>query len=338
MGDLEEQRVRQGLVRSLLGSDERFAVTGASGWLGRTALDLLAGALGPEAFSARVTGFATTAKSVTLRHGLVVALRPLSELALVEPSPTHILHFAYQTRDKVATLGIGRYVVANLEITTMVLDAVQRHHPRGVFVTSTGAVYAPDGGFTTDLLANPYGSLKYQEELVLRCAAGDVGAATAVARVFSVGGAYITKPELYAMGDLVLMALAGRPLAVRAEGLVYRSYCAAADIVAMGLLCLLDPNGSRDVMFDTGGAVVELSELAERIGATLAVAYPLVERSLAADVAPDRYVGDGDQMAALASLHGLPLQSLEGQIRETAEYLRPSLGRVLAPGGFPFEL
>ena len=309
------------LIRGYLRGDETFAVTGASGWLGRTALDLLARVLGEEAFLAQVNGFASTAKSVGLRGGLEVPLRPLSALVDHDHPPTHILHFACLTRDRVADMGVGPYVQGNLGITGVVLDAVQRYRPRGILVASSGAVYAPDGGFAVDVARNPYGSLKYQEELLLRRAAGDVGARSVVARVFSVSGAYMTKPELYVLGDLVLRALAGSPLVLRATGRVYRSYCAAADVVTLALACLLDESGPPDTVFDSGGTVVEVGQLAERVCGALGMPVTLIERSIGTDVAPDRYVGDLDQMATLASEHGLPLKSLGDQILETADFL-----------------
>ena len=325
MGGTEEQPVSAVVVRRRLRGDERFAVTGASGWLGRTALDLLAGALGAPAFAERVVGYASARKSVRLRSGLDVPLRPLAELSRSDPPPTHILHFAYQTRDRAAVLGLGPYVVANLEITTTVLDAVQRHRPEGVLVASSGAVYAADGGFAVDLTQNPYGSLKFQEEMILRRAAGDVGARSVVARVFSVAGAYMTKPELYVLGDLVLRALAGASLVLRSRDPVYRSYCAAADVVALGLVCLLGESVPADVVFDSGGKVVEVGELAERVRAVLGLPHLAIERSFLSGGAADRYVGDTDQMAVLASRYGLRLQSLDEQIIDTAAFLRSGI-------------
>lgn len=330
MGGSEERRVRVSLDQLRTG-DERFAVTGASGWLGRTTLDVLARAMGDDAFLQRVTGFASAPKDVVLRSGLVVPLRPLKELRNLDPAPTHLVHLAYQTRNRVAELGLGPYIQANVEITSLVLDALQRHRPRGVFATSSGAVYAPEGGFVTDVESNPYGSLKYQEELVVRRAAGDIGARSVVARVFSVAGAYITKPELYALGELIMGALAGAPLALRARGPVVRSYCAAADLIRLGILALLSPGARTDEIFDSGGTVVEVGELAEQVTSVLGVGDLPIERAMAPDVAVDRYVGDVDQMAALASGYGMQLQSLSEQILDTAAYLQRMPGTT-APG------
>lgn len=308
------------LIRPLLQGDERIAVTGASGWLGRTALDLLAELLGPVAFGATVAGFATRAKSVVVRSGLSVPLRPLSELATTAPPPTHLLHFAYLTRDRLTAMGTERYALANLGITATVTDAVERFRLRGVMMASSGAVYE-DGHFASDVDANPYGALKRLEELSVRRAAADVGARSVVARVFSVAGPYMTKPDLYALGDLVLRAIAGSPLLVRARRPVYRSYCAAADVVALSLGCLLG-EGDADAVFDTGGEVVEIGELADHVRGALELPHLPIEREMDPALPADRYVGNPERFTEMAARLGLTLQPLDVQIRSTAGWLR----------------
>lgn len=326
MGGPEEQRVSVLLVRSLLSGQERFAVTGASGWLGQTALELLARALGPTRFRESVTGFASANRVVTLRDGMMVHLRPLEELPRVTPAPTHLLHFAFLTRDRLAELGLPAFVLANLAITATVVGAIEAHRPLGVFTTSSGAVYASDGSFVTDVKANPYGALKYIEELAVRRAAADAGGRSIVTRIFSLGGAYMTKPQLYALGDLVLQALAGGPIKIRASGRIERSYCAATDVVTLGLCCLLR-DSCDDLQFDSGGEVIEVGQLAQRVRSVLGLPDIGIERPGDREAADDRYVGDGSRMLSVASHYGVTLQSLDEQVRETASYLATALAR-----------
>lgn len=331
MGGSEKQLVSGDLVRSLMSGQERFAVTGASGWIGRTALELLAGALGTERFHEAVTGFASEKRTVTLRDGTVAHLRPLDQLTQLSPPPTHLLHFAYLTRDRLNKVGLHAYIRANLTITATVVGAIDRFRPLGVYSTSSGAVYGSDGKFVTDVTANPYGALKYLEELTIRRAAEDVGCRSVVTRIFSLSGAYMTKPELYALGDLILQASAGGPIVVRAGAPVERSYCAAADVVSVALTCLLDSSVSNDLVFDSGGVVVEVGELARHVRSVLGRPELVIDRSWNPSGPPNRYVGDGAAMSALAAEHGLPVKSLDEQIRDTAAYLESSLGDLNAP-------
>lgn len=309
------------MVRGLLRGDERFAVTGASGWLGRTALELLAEVLEPVNLGEQVAGYASEAKTVSLQNGCRVPLRPLQELPTLVPAPTHILHFAYLTRDRLADLGVAAYARANIAISTTLAGAVERLRPRGVFSISSGAVYGPGRVLHHDVESEPYGSLKHVEEMVLRQAADDAASRSVTARVFSLSGPYMTKPALYALGDLILQAMAPGPVVIHARHPVHRSYCAAADVVALGLASLMSDDDPVDMIFDSGGEVVELGQLAEAVLRVLGRPHTAVRRSWDLDADPDRYVGDGATMSRLAARHGLRLQPLDEQVRTTAAYL-----------------
>jgi dTDP-glucose 4,6-dehydratase len=275
-------------------------VTGATGWFGRVTLDLLAAALGPEAFAARVTGYASTARTVPVAGAGEVALRPFAELAPADV----LLHFAFLTPDRLAAVGHERFVAANLALTRRVQDVLEGGRVGALVLASSGAARAPD------LDANPYGALKRLDELVLR------GPATVVARVFAVGGPHLARPEIYALGDLVARALAGRPLVVRATRPVVRAYAAIGDVVA---LALAEALAGRDAAFDTGGEEVEVGELADVVRHALARPDLEVERPpLEPGAAADRYVGDPAAMRELARRHGVELQPLEAIVRATA--------------------
>jgi UDP-glucuronate decarboxylase len=319
--------MRAELISTVLAGHERFAVTGASGWLGRTTLDVLLEALGPEGFHDRVTGFASAAKPVTLHDGTLVDLLPLARLIDLRPAPTHLLHFAYLTRDRVADLGVAAYVETNVAITACVVGAIERLRPEGVFSTSSGAVYTGhEGALETDVCSDPYASLKHLEELAIRRAAADVGGRSVVSRVFSLTGPYMTKPGLYALGDFVLQALGGGPIVVRSPGPVERSYCSAADLVALALACLFDGTDA-DVVFDSGGDRLELGDLARLVTEVIGPSDSGIERAWDPELPADRYVAEGDRMEELASMHGLRLEPIRTQIRRTATYLE-GLGRA----------
>src|SRR5665811_255941 len=129
---------------ALCGTDEIVAITGATGWFGAVALDLLYEALGDQAPD-RVVGYASSTREVTLSDGRAVTVRPLGDLVNQDPPPTTLLHFAFLTRDKVAALGIDAYTGQNVAITATVLDAIAKHRPEHVVVTSSGVVSAATG-------------------------------------------------------------------------------------------------------------------------------------------------------------------------------------------------
>jgi nucleoside-diphosphate-sugar epimerase len=313
----EVRSVAARTVRSLVGSHRRFAITGASGWLGRSALALLADALPRHDFVGAVTAYASAAKMIAMPGHPPVGARPLADLARGVDRNTVLLHFAYLTRER-SFDHLSDYVAANVAITGQVIAALDQG-VAGVFLASSGAVYEPGGGLAVDLLRNPYGTLKHIDELAIRQAAESTGAACTVARIFSLGGRAMSKPRHYALGDFVLQTLAGRPIDVRAAHRVIRSYSLADDVVTLGLATILRPASTSGVTFDTGGDEIEIGDLAVRVQRLLGrTDLGIIRPQLDDRAPPDRYVGNGESMTALSRHYGLPLTGIDGVIRDTA--------------------
>jgi len=302
---------------ALRGTDELVAVTGATGWFGAVALDLLYKALGDQA-AARVVGYASSVREVVVSDGRTVTVRSLIDLVSQDPPPTALLHFAFLTRDKIAALGVDRYASQNVTITATVLAAIAKHKPRHVVVASSGAVYSSTGRLVSDLRADPYGTLKHLDELAFRAAMGDVGGVCVIPRVFSVAGARMTKPGLYALGSMIGMATVGGPIEVQARGPVFRSYCGVDEVVALSLWLALS---GRDAVFDTCGTIVEIGDLAALVAQVHDLDVGVVRRTWDPDLVADRYFGDGRLMEELASEAGLLLRPLPALVRETSAWL-----------------
>lgn len=303
---LEPQEDAPAPLRRLAATQETIAVTGATGWFGRVTLDLLATALGPEAFGLRVTSYASRSREIAIDGVGPVVLLPLSDL---EPADV-LLHYAFVTRTRVTPAELDGFVRANAEITTSVLAAVATGRVRRLLVTSSGA--ATHGRLVHD----PYGVLKALDELAFPEACRRVGTTCVIARVFNVGGAHMSRPEAYALGDLILKARAGQPLTIAARGDIVRSYSAVRDIVAVSLGELLD---GRDAFFETAGErPVEIEELARAVLSVLGREDLAILRERDPQAAPSVYVGDGTRLGKLAQRHGITLAGLEAVVAETA--------------------
>jgi UDP-glucuronate decarboxylase len=323
------------LADAVRDSGARFAVTGATGWLGRAAAEVLARALGPELAAARLSLFASRPRDVALDAGVTLPAAPLS--ALPEAEFDVLLHYAFLTRDRVDDVGLDAYIHTNLEITATVLEAIARARPRAVAYASSGAVYAVGGGdddddgrrrLATDLASNPYGSLKHLDELALRRAAEDAGARSLVLRVFNVAGPWLTRPRAFALSDFVLQAQEGDgPLRVSADRPVLRSYVDVEDLGALAVAWALADEGDRDVVLDTAGdETIEIGALAARVAGVVGVRDRGVARTWDPDAAPSAYVGDGTALHALAARLGVPLRGLDDQIARTARALGAAPG------------
>jgi len=298
-------------LRRLEESGHRIAVTGATGWFGRVTLDLLAAALGPEAFRSRVAVYASRRRQLQVVGVGDVEARPLAEL---EPAEV-VLHYAFVTRTQIPADEFDAFVAANVAITARILDAVRSGGVRGLFVTSSGSAQRPD------LAVNPYGALKALDELAFPEACRRTGASCVVARVFNVAGAHMTRPDAYALGSLVRQVQAGEALRIAAAGAVVRSYAGIEEIVSVALGELLD---GRDGCFETGGAHrVEIGELAEVVRRVLGREDLPIERRRDPQAPDSVYAGDPARLRELAARHGIGLRGLEELVAATAEGLSP---------------
>ncbi|NTW38281.1 MAG: NAD(P)-dependent oxidoreductase [Cellulomonadaceae bacterium] len=306
------------LVRRVVeGTDLRVAITGATGWFGATALDLLYQAYGDSA-GERVCAYASAPRTTSVADGREVAVLPLGDLPSQSPAPSIILHFAYLTRDRVADLGVDAYVRANMSISATVLDSVLAHRPLGIVMTSSGAVYGSGARPSADVGSDPYGALKRVDELAFRAACDEIGATLVVPRVFSVAGARMTKPDKYALGSMIGAALSGGPVVVRASTPVRRSYCGVDEVVALAIWAAAC---GRPGAWDSGGTVVELGELARVVATEFGLDPASVVRSWDPLGPADDYFGVGDRMDVLAAEAGIDLRSLPSLVRATAEWL-----------------
>ncbi len=279
------------------------------------ALDLLESAFG-TAFPKQVSAWASRERVVQLRSGREIGVRDLRDANPADVEGALVLHFAFLTRDRLSAMGPDEFLRANLAITHRVLSLLGTGAPSGLVYASSGAVYDPGGGYTTDVSVNPYGTAKRLDELALRAACRDAGANCVISRVFSVTGAYMTKPELYALGDLCLQALRGDTLRIRATRPVYRSYTAVGDLVSVCIGAALA--GEGDLVFDSGGYVVEMGELAALVRDVAGRPDMPIERTWDPSADPDRYVADDTAFEQLARTSDVARQSLPDQVAETA--------------------
>ena len=295
-----------------------IAVTGATGWLGSVALDVLYAALGREA-PARVVPFAATGREVTVADGRTASVLPLARLLDLQTAPAALLHFAFLTPDRLAALGTDEYARRNRDITEAVRSAVLGHRPAWLVVASSGAVYGDAGAHG----AHPYVELKREAEATLRAAANEAAATYVVPRIFSLAGPGLPTDGRYALGDLLAMAARGGPITVRAGHQVRRTYCGADEVVALAMWAAASGRGG---VFDTGGEVVELGDLADQVARVYGLDRDAVTRAPSDGAPPDLYAGDGRVMQSLAQDARLELRSL-------AELVRASVSSATgAPG------
>jgi UDP-glucuronate decarboxylase len=320
------------LAAALRGSDLGVVVTGAGGWVGQAAVEMLAQAFG-ESAGERLALFASTDRRHRLRSGDTLACRRLASIAELPIRPWLFFHFAYATRERVGEFGLADYVRVNRSITSDVIAGARRVGAAGLFVTSSGAVYRRDRALESDLQSNPYGALKVEDERAFAELAQQLGCRAVLPRVFNLAGPFVNKLQSYALSSLILAAQRGQPLVIRAAHRVVRSYIHVADLVSLALAVLLEGGIEQVTRFDTAvDRAVEIGELADCILGVLEAKLPIERPRLDPDRGTDDvYVGEFEPVRALAGRHRIDLLPLEAQIRDTAGYLASLAGTEECP-------
>ena len=117
-----------------------------------------------------------------------------------------------------------------------------------------------------DLVRNPYGYLKRNEELALTDAAKDANANIVIGRLWGAAGSEMPINRAYAVSDFIEQAFYDKKIHINSGGNVFRKYCDAGEF--MEVLIKLALVGDSKTL-DSGGDIVELEEVAKVIASKL---------------------------------------------------------------------
>lgn len=304
------------VVKSLAVGDQRIIITGAGGWLGMATLELLHTALGAQ-FAERVCAFGSSDRDIDLRGGITIRQRPLADLNRLQHAPSLLLHFAFLTKDRVAGLDEEAYRKANYALSETVHDTLDEIGVEAIFVASSGAAYSANDPSANAAL-RLYGSLKLEDEDRFARWAERQDRTAVIGRIFNVAGPYINKHQHYALAAFILDAIAGRPVRVNAPHRVVRGFVAIRELMSLVFAALLNPQ-RQVIRFDSGGAAMELAQVAEIVANTLGTAGSV--RAAITSERIDHYAGDSTEYNALLARYAINRVAFEAQILETADFL-----------------
>ena len=236
-----------------------FAITGASGWLGRaTIATLLESGINPL----DIKCFSTERKIICVEN-IEFQSHPLCELRISEDIDT-LVHLAFLTRDKVDASNLMRYSTINREITSFACDFIIKKKPRSVISISSGAIYdAPAFTCLADsFILNLYGYLKIEEEKRLEQACVESNANLVINRLWGLSGQDIQNAQPYALAEFIHKAKMNDVIEIKSRNKVWRRYVDARELMA---LCLEVANRGDTAIFNSGGPLVEIGELAELV-------------------------------------------------------------------------
>lgn len=268
------------LWNSCLDASDKVLILGGSGWFGRTAH------LMTDLPRERVLSIASRERNVNIKD-ISYSVVPYDFAAIEAFAPTVVLDFWFLTREKIDTHGEAEYfenVHSMIDRTRKVvaLPSVSR-----VVSVSSGAAVSADKNEESGGRFVAYGALKRRSEEVLAQAAVEQGFRLAVARVYSVSGALVTRPKSYAFSNLALQALSGK-IRIEARTPVRRKFVAVEDVLAVALSNLA--NGSNS--FSSGGEEIEIGDLAGLFSEVLSREIPIERERYPAEGHHDNYYSE----------------------------------------------
>ena len=243
--------------------------------------------------------------------------------ALPRVDQTLVIHAGFPTQDQVEVMGGGAYVAAITELRATMLEVISRHGPLDLIYLSSGAATSVEHGVEVAERTQVYGQAKLDDEAAYAEAIARTGGRLCLVRAFALSGPYMTKPEAYALGSMIMQAEATGRIEVRATRPVRRSYMAIDDMLRIAIHAVGELESGDSVTFETAGEIVEMGELASRVLGVLGADPSAVARPpMDPDASADDYLGDPAVVRVLAARAGITPAPLDEQIATTAKWLR----------------
>ena len=300
---------------------ERVVVTGASGWVGRNATHLLCAAFGDEV-RARAILAGSTARTIATPLGTLELIAVPALLDLAQGGRTLLLHCGFPTQDQVEVMGEQSYVDAITRLRVTMRHVVEQLGAVDMVYISSGAATSVQHGEPVAHRTAVYGQAKIDDEVAYAETIASTGGRLCIIRAFALSGPYMTKPETYALGSLILQAQRSGAIEVVADRPVRRSYMAMDDMLRIAIHAVGDLGPGGTLRFETAGEVVEVGDLARRVLTVVGEDPTAITRpAIAADAPPNDYLGDPAVLRALAAAAGIVPASLDDQIAATAKWL-----------------
>jgi nucleoside-diphosphate-sugar epimerase len=296
-----------------------IAVTGASGWLGKSTLEIVK-ASGHD--MTKVVALASTKKDIVLDDGMVINAHPITAPPDLIQETEVLIHLAYLTRDKVSSVGYDKYVLTNLDLTSIALSWLANFPIKSFVTVSSGARNDQSTGAPeTNIRSNPYGFLKRVDELIFEEECNRRGIAAVIARLWGATGLDMMDAEKYAIGNFVISALKNQKIEISSGHQVVRRYVDSREFMQV---CIELAKLGVSANFDSGGPEIEIGQLAHEIdrqfGGNIEISRP--SESNRED---DLYFPKSKDFEEYARISKINLSSIQEQISNTISGQRSKL-------------
>lgn len=288
-----------------------IVISGIRGWLGNSAVNVLVDDL--SIHPNEIVGIGSQ-RNIEKIGNHSYEVKTWEDIARDIKDVQLFLHFGFLTRDKVAKLSFEEYLRRNREITNQALDFIRINSPKAVVNISSGAVFdAPTfTELTNDVTRNPYGFLKLEEERRLQELCKEKNIGIVINRLWGLSGSDVKNKAPYALYEFIRKAQENEVIEIQSKNLVFRRY--VNDRQLMRLLLKLGLK-SESLLFDSGGPLIEVEDLARLVVRTLKSRSNILKRHVDPKVIKDEYYSKNSKFEEIFALNmNETLLSLEEQI------------------------
>jgi nucleoside-diphosphate-sugar epimerase len=292
-----------------LTNQDRVLIIGSTGWVGRTST-AIASSLGIPTLL-----LASKSREFQIGKTLFYA-KAWNEAEVADFDPTVIIDAAYVTREFASKFSLDDYVEINRQLTQRFIGATRGPSVRKALTFSSGAAvkYVTDIG-KKSIEADPYGFLKAESEAVLMDEFKDSDLDFSFTRIWSISGTLATKINEFAFSDFIDQSRTNR-IIIASESKVYRRYCLAEEVIAIGL----HHDSRKDGILDTGGTLIEIRELAKLVARYLNPSAKIFDSKIKC-AKENHYYSDSNHWDEVLSRYQFNPATIEDQIRHVGKWL-----------------
>ena len=298
------------LLRESLLRYKRIVITGATGWLGSEASELIAEALGEE-FNRRVSLVSSSPK-IMQRSSYTFHTIGWEEFKTLK-SINLLIHFAYLNQDRAEKVGLQQFIQTNRLITDDINHVLNANLGCELLAASSGAASYYHGNIDSTNSMEVYASLKMEsEECFLQNS--NIGSILNM-RIWNVTGPSLSINSDYAVANFFKQALNSNHIELTGNSASTRTY---VDIKDMMYIFLLSLEKKQKITIDSGGYRISLLDLASKVLGELGFSSRSI--SLSGEFGPiSHYNPDPRFFNQMASDLQLELSNIDVQVANLAK-------------------
>ena len=247
--------------------NNKFFVTGSTGWVGKAFLNELQKNIPKEIFNEKVKCFSSKKRiffSTHYKDPIKIESYPLEEIGKLAEGERNlfVFHSAFITKEKINSIGLKKYIKRNKEISNLVKQCVDNtKNPRLVIISSgASSLYDNQNLKNINYDLDPYGSLKFREEQLLSKSCDAL-----ILRIYALSGRFLRDPDVFAFGDFIKCAIEKKPIKISSANNVIRGYGFDGDISELAYNWLISKMKSPQKPIATVSDTISLRDLANTI-------------------------------------------------------------------------